>query len=589
MNRISSKTWIFAFIVIVFTLLLFDIYIWNHTKSFLFEEVRKDFQKKASLAKALLEDHNSENPDSVSLYRFSLKIKELTSYRTTLIDKDGRVLADSDVLPAELSTVENHLSRPEVQDAMRIGSGLNRRKSSTIQEKLFYYCEPLWENGRITGFIRLAMFSPEYGERTNFLIGLIIHSNIFFLTISIIGTLLYIRMIKSQIDALRNPLFQQRDQTNFQKLSRQKYEEFDRVANEINLLGEKLQTFYGELEDRKEQLLSIFNSLDEGVAAFKREGIVLIYNNRFKEILGVSDENFNNIRFYDWIQFPPIIQGIEEFLESGQSIKKRTKFYGERFIDYQILPLMYNKTPLSGFLLTLADVTHLQQLETIRQDFVANVGHEFKTPLTSIRGYAETLLTDGNKKKQRDKFLKKIEKQTIRLENLVIDLLQLSRIERKETQDLVKMNPIPVIKKVLSEYTTLAAEKDLTLHREIPKLEKKIKIKANEQVLQIILGNLLSNAIQYHRPQGEIWFRLQVIGNQLRLEVEDNGIGISEDQLERIFERFYRIDTARYLFPEGSGLGLSIVKHSVELLSGKIGVKSKVEQGSLFWLEIPLR
>ncbi|OGB66096.1 MAG: hypothetical protein A2Y94_09435 [Caldithrix sp. RBG_13_44_9] len=588
MNKISVKTWLFTLVIIISTLLVFDIYIWNHTKSFLIEEVRKDFRKKVSLVEALIGELNSGNLQAEALYPFALKIKELTSYRTTFIDKDGRVVADSDVLPSELNNVENHLSRPEVQEAMRTGIGLSRRKSSTIREKLFYYCEPLQENGRIIGFIRLAMFSPEYGERINFLIGLIFRSNIFFLIISIIATFLYVRMIKSQVNALRSPLFQQRDQPNFQKLSRQKFEEFDRVANEVNLLGEKLQTLYGELEDRKEQLLSIFNSLNEGVAAFKRDGMVLIYNKRFKEILGVSDENYNNIRFYDWIQFPPIIQGIEEFLDNGQSIKKRTKFYGERYIDYQILPLMYDKTPSSGFLLTLADVTHLQQLETIRQDFVANVSHEFKTPLTSIRGFAETLLADTEKKKQREKFLKKIEKQTIHLENLVVDLLQLSRIERKETEDLVKMNPIPVIKKVLSEYTTLAAEKNLTLHQEIPKLEKKIKIKANEQLLQTILANLLSNAIQYHRPQGEIWFRLQVTENQLRLEIEDNGIGIPVDQLERIFERFYRVEEARYLFPEGSGLGLSIVKHSVELLSGKLGVESKAEQGSLFWLEIPL-
>jgi two-component system phosphate regulon sensor histidine kinase PhoR len=484
--------------------------------------------------------------------------------------------------------VENHLSRPEVQEAMRIGSGLDRRKSSTIQEKLFYYCEPLQENGRITGFIRLAMFSPEYGERIKFLTGLIIHSNIFFIVISIIATLLYFRMIKSQIAALRNPLFQQRDQTNFQKLHRQKYEEFDRVANEINLLGEKLQSFNTGLVARKEELLSIFNSLNEGVAAFQLNGQVIIYNNKFKEILGLTAENYHNIKFYDWIHFPPMIQDIEEFLESGQSIKKRTKFYGDRYIDYQILPMMYDQNLAPGFLLALSDVTHLQQLETIRQDFVANVSHEFKTPLTSIRGYAETLLTGGEKKKHREKFLKKIEKQTIHLENLVTDLLQLSRIERKETEELFKMNPMPVIKKVLSEYTTLATEKNLVLHQEIPKFKKKTKIKANEQVLQTILSNLLSNAIQYHHSQGEIWFRLLVKKNNLRLEVEDNGMGIPEDQLERIFERFYRVENARYVFPEGSGLGLSIVKHSVELLSGKIGVKSKEEQGSLFWVEIPL-
>jgi two-component system phosphate regulon sensor histidine kinase PhoR len=206
-----------------------------------------------------------------------------------------------------------------------------------------------------------------------------------------------------------------------------------------------------------------------------------------------------------------------------------------------------------------------------------------------MRGYAETLLSGAvEKKKEREKFLKKIEDQTIHLENLVTDLLQLSRIEKKKTDDLEKMKPLPIIRKLLIQYENLAIEKNLKFHVELPGDDSKIKIRGNEQLLQNIISNLLSNAIRYNRPKGKIWFRLFKKEDTLRIEIEDTGIGIPASQQERIFERFYRIESSRYLFPEGSGLGLSIIKHAIDLLSGEIGLESEEEKGSLFWIELPL-
>jgi len=589
MKKFSKQTILYSILVILLSLIIFDIYIWRHTESFLVEGIRKDMKKKLSLAKALVGDFQFDEIDKNKMHQFAVEIKQMTSLRTTLIDKSGRVVADSEILPGDLKDVENHLNRPEVQEAMKYGSGLARRTSATIHEKLFYYCEPVHENGRITGFIRLAMFSPEFNERMNFLIGLIVRSNLFFILVAIFATYAYIRWFSLQLDKIRTPLETQREKPGFKELPRHRYEEFDRINKEINVLAQKLEKSSQALKSQKEQLMTIFNSLTEGVAAFNKNGIAILHNLAFRQILEVSEDYEGTIRFYDWIQFPPLIEDIEEFLQKGKPIKKRTKFYGDRYIDYQISQLKMNDIPLSGFLLTLVDVTHLQQLETIRQDFVANVSHEFKTPLTSIRGYAETLLSGTiDSKKQREKFLQKIEKQTIHLENLVSDLLQLSRIEKRKTEDLAKLKPVPLIKKILSEFEPLVQERTLVFHKEIPKFDEKIRIKANEHLLQTIIWNLLTNAMQYNKPDGQIWFRLMKKDHKLRLEVEDTGLGISPAQQERIFERFYRVEDARYQFPEGSGLGLSIVRHSVELLSGTIGLTSEEDKGSLFWVEIPL-
>ncbi len=589
MNKISVKTFLFFSSCVIILLLIFDLVTWKQTKNFIVEGIRQDLRGKLSLSQALAGEIEFDQFDKVEFYKFSVGIKSITSLRTTLIDKKGLVVADSEIPVENLIDVENHLYRPEVQEALRTGSGLAVRTSTTIKEKLFYYCEPVREDGRITGFIRLAMFAPEYDHRLDFLTRLIVLSNLYFVVLLMLVVWIYVTWLKNQFSYLRLPIYKQRDKQKFVQLPRQKNEEIDLISNEINILGKKLEEGREKLSSQREQLLTIFNSLNEGVAAFNKNGIAILHNLAFREILGVSANHENSIHFYDWIHFPPIIQDIEDFLKKGVTIKKRTKFYGDRYLDYQILPLMMNDAPLEGFLLTLADVTHLQQLETIRQDFVANVSHEFKTPLTSIRGYAETLLSGMvDKKKEREKFLGKIEKQTVHLENLVTDLLQLSRIEKKKMDDLEKMNPIPIIKKFISESESMALEKNIGFHKEIAKFDKKIHIKANEHLFQIIIFNLISNAVQYNRPEGEIWFRLLKTKKNLRMEIEDSGSGIPVEYQDRIFERFYRVESTRYMFPEGSGLGLSIVKHAVEILKGRIGVKSEEEKGSIFWIEIPL-
>lgn len=589
MNKISVKTFLYFSTTVIILLLIFDLVAWNQTKDFIVEGIRQDLKGKLSLSQALAGEIEFDRFDKEEFHNFSLGIKSITALRTTLIDKKGLVVADSEIPVENLTEVGNHLYRPEVQEALRSGSGLAVRKSATINKELFYYCEPVRENGRITGFIRLAMFAPDYDQRLNFLTRLIILSNLYFIIFIMLAVWLYVRWLSNQYSSLRIPLYAQRDKQKFVQLPRQTNEEIDLISNEINILGEKLEEGREKSGSQREQLLTIFNSLTEGVAAFNKNGIAILHNLAFREILGVSASYENSIHFYDWIHFPPIIQDIEDFNKNGVAIKKRTKFYGDRYLDYQILPLMMNDAPLEGFLLTLVDVTHLQQLETIRQDFVANVSHEFKTPLTSIRGYAETLLSGMvDKKKEQEKFLKKIEKQTVHLENLVIDLLQLSRIEKKKMDDLEKLNPIPIIKKFISEIESMAIENNIRLHKKIGKLDKKIHIKANEHLIQIIIYNLLSNAVQYNQPKGDIWFRLLKSKKNLRIEVEDSGSGIPKEYQDRIFERFYRIESTRYMFPEGSGLGLSIVKHAVEILKGQIGLESEEEKGSLFWIEIPM-
>ncbi len=589
MNKFYQKTFIYTISGAILSLVILNYYIWNNSKSFILTSLRDELAKKFSLALQLIDLNTFQKEDLGALKKYTDDIKKLTGLRTTLINKEGKVLADSELEPDELVGVESHLMRPEVQQALKTGSGIATRRSTTIDKNLIYYCDNLRVNQRIIGFLRFAMFSPDFNARMNYIKKILIQVNISLLILAVLAVFTYWRWLKSQLDSLRVNLAGQRESEKFDSLPTQKYEEFESIRGEINTIGEKLQKKIISLSNKNEQMMNIFNALTQGFAVFNRAGQAIVYNQNFFNILKIQQANVADKPFYDWIHFPPLIQDIENFLNNKKSIQKRIKYYQNTYIEYQISSFLNKKNEDEGFLLAIQDVTHIQQLETVRQDFVANVSHEFKTPLTSIRGYAETLLSGLEDDPEiRIKFLKKIENQTKQLENLVSDLLRLSQIEKREVSQLEEMNPVPVIQEIIEEFKQIAHNQKIKLHFELDPENKDIKIYANRKIIQTILSNLLTNAIQYNEPEGSVFVRLKQEENNLILEVKDTGIGIPPKQLDRIFERFYRVESARELVPEGSGLGLSIVKHSVDLLSGQVGVKSDMGMGSLFWIQIPL-
>ncbi len=588
MFKFSRRTFLYAQITVVLAITVMDIYFWKHTQTFILSNLQADLSKKVSLARKMIDKETFEQKDKGRLKNFADEIKNLTGYRTTLIDKNGDVLADSELPILSLENVENHFTRPEVQQAMRIGSGLDIRTSATINKPLVYYCETFRVNGRITGFIRFAVFSPEYKERSAYVKGVIIRINLFLFVLAGLAAVIYWQWFNRQLRKISTPIFDQRTENIFHPISEQRYQEFESLRGEINQLGGKLENQKKILGFEKNQLASILHSLKDGVAAFDHKGYLIFYNTSFSHVLQIQADLTEELPFYDWIHFPPIIQDIEKYLSDHEPVRKRTKYYKNMYIDYQILPLQSRGMEEGGFIVLVQDVTHLQQLETIRQDFVANVSHEFKTPLTAIRGYAETLLEGVEDKPEvRLKFLNRIYDQTRHLENLVGDLLLLSRIEKKEVAELENLEVFPLIKEIISEFTPHARSKKIEIHQELDQKDASLKVYANPNLIHTLLSNLVTNAIHYNRKGGKIVIRVKREESLLRIEVEDTGIGIPQNQLSRIFERFYRLENARALYPEGSGLGLSIIRHVAGLLNGRVGVSSEVELGSLFWVEIP--
>jgi len=259
----------------------------------------------------------------------------------------------------------------------------------------------------------------------------------------------------------------------------------------------------------------------------------------------------------------------------------------EKILKVNGVPIVRNNE-FEGAILVFHDITELRRLEQIRQDFVANVSHELRTPISSIKGYAETLLEGALEDKDNAKeFISIIYQDSNRLANLINDLLDLSKIESgKMKMSFVPLDTVSLIKRAVTVIENQAKAKSIALKLDIP--SGLPKVKADETRISQVMINLLDNAIKYTLENGSVIISANVINNTLQIDIVDTGIGISEKDLPRIFERFYRVDKARSRELGGTGLGLSIVKHIVSAHGGQVWVKSEPGLGSTFTFTIPL-
>lgn len=349
-----------------------------------------------------------------------------------------------------------------------------------------------------------------------------------------------------------------------------------------------------ELNSEKQQLETVLNSMVEGVMVTSLEREITLVNPAFLKMMEIEEvhtgtsilEAVRNISIHD-------LAG--EVLEKGQSKKLPIAIFLNGEINHFIVHTapLFRDGSVSGSVSVFYDVTELKKLEEIRKDFVTNVSHELKTPLTSIRGYAETLslLLDRSEsfseKKTVVSFLERIEKNALHLQHLVEDILRLSEIESGRMElDITEIDALNFLESLMVNFKELAESKKIKFDWFIE--PGFVSFSADPGALKQILENLVSNAIRYTLEGGEITLSVHSSDNQIRFSIKDNGIGISPEDQMRVFERFFRVDKARTRETGGTGLGLSIVKHLVNAHGGKVGVESMTGHGSLFWFTLPL-
>lgn len=535
--------------------------------------------------------HDFVNPiidgDMPKISNLCKSLSKNTGVRITIIATDGIVLGESD----KANGLENHKYRDEFKLALEGKNGFAMRKSTTLDKELAYCAVPLFYEDKIIAVVRSAI---EIGNDSSILSHYLIIASISFLSIVLIGFTIYL-LVFSQI---KKRLGEQQKAVdgfrvgNFSPVIEVgNPEEFKHLAIAIKKTAKHVREMLANLTNTVNSQLAILMSMGEGVIAIDCEHNIIAFYKMASRMLGITEDEAIGKKIHQVIRNRVVINIAERVFEAGETLED--DFIIER--NTETLSFQANASVVKdqngnviGAVIILNDITRLKRLENIRRDFVANVTHELKTPITSIKGSAETLADGAFEDEQsREKFLSIILRQTERLSAIIDDLLTLSRIEQGEDKASIELETTrmgDILEQVKLEMSGKAAEKNISLTFEC---DKSLQARINSNLLEQALANLVDNAIKYTNKNGKVDVIADLKGNDLIISVRDNGIGISAEHLSRLFERFYRVDKARSRKDGGTGLGLAIVKHIVGAHDGKVEVASTPGVGSTFAIIIP--
>ncbi len=554
---------------------------WNRGNQYLTNTIRNDSIKQGYLLMDLLKEEKTF--DSTKLQTFVKKYSEIINARITIIDKEGIVVADSH---ENYSVMDNHKTRDEVKAALNGEISTQIRFSKTLGQKYFYTAFPLeleWFNG----ILRLSMPMSEVDQLSLNVLEFIVVGIIVGACISVIIAYFITRKIMQPIHELTDAAMTIADGQYDKKIYIKSKDEIGKLSTAFNNMTVDLKITIWKLEQKNSQLESILRSMINGIVAVDEDYKILFYNEKFADILEIDDTPIKGKPIYEIVRNATINTLLEKSFEQQEYVFEESRS-NEKFLRIYANPILpRNETNRClGTLLVIQDITKVRKLENMRRDFVSNVSHELKTPLTSIRGFIDTLKHGAIKEEQvAVKFLDIIDIEAERLYLLIQDILTLSEIEAMKTDSKMSENNIEeIINEVTQMLEPKLQKKGLELKIEVasdikPLMCDKFKIKQ-------LLINLADNAFKY-TEEGYIKISAKETFRTLVIQVEDTGIGIPKEQIPRIFERFYRVDSGRSRKMGGTGLGLSIVKHIVELYKGTVKVESEVGKGTTFIIKIP--
>lgn len=489
--------------------------------------------------------------------------------RFTFIDKNGNVIKDT-----ENKNLENHLNREEVLSAFGVGEASATRLSDTQGVNVVYFATKVNDDLVLRSSVpinTIEFFTANYINYYLIIILLVLLLSIG-LSLKLIRAIIYpLKELKSVTNKIANGDYSRRVNifTN---------DEIGSLANTFNNMADQLQSKISDSLDKQNKLEAILESMESGVIAVDNNKKVILINPYAKNLFGIEGdiigENISeHIIDYDLISFIKSTHEIEtKEIKLMHPIERELRIKKAPIINYRKMPM--------GVVVTVLDITDIKRLENIRSQFVANVSHELKTPLTSIKGFAETLKYVEDTA-TREKFLDIIDKEAERLTSLINDILILSNIENSNKMIEDEFTPSEVIEDVINMFTTNVNKKEVIINYEGNK--GVVLIGDKDKFFQMML-NLVENAIKYSVSKTIIKIKSYERGGYYFIIVEDNGIGIPKEDLPRIFERFYRVDKSRA--KGGTGLGLAIVKHIVKIFNGEIYVKSVLNEGTKFTIKL---
>ncbi len=555
---------------------------WSRINDYFFDRVESETQGEAAILHKVIEEFDvsaDELPSFVDEYA------EIADVRITLIDNYGEVIADSD---NDLGKMDNHGNRPEVIGAFGGQPTSNTRYSNTMKMYFFYYAVKV-ESDAFTGVLRISLPVDEVEQITNEMLFII------FLGVGI-GSIIAIGAAYFVTNRLMRPI---NELTRVAKvISEGNYEEkiyisqtdqIGELADAFNTMTFTLRKNIWDLAQKNAELESILTSMGSGLAAINMDYRIALYNDTFVKMLDLPREDLTDKLFYEVIRELRVFEVIEQSVENSESLSDETIITiddEERMLSIVATPIFSKdkRNKALGTLVVITDVTQIRKLENMRRDFVSNVTHELKTPLTSIRGFVDTL-KDGAIKEEEValRFLDIIDIEAERLSGLIQDILILSEIETMVGEKQINEYAMADI---LNEVVDIIP-KDKPHVDIILDIEDDLPLfKCNKNRLKQLLINLIDNSVNY-TDSGYVKVRCFEEFRYLNIIVEDTGIGIEHKHLSRLFERFYRVDKGRSRKMGGTGLGLSIVKHIVEMYNGDIHIESEVNKGTKIAIRLP--
>lgn len=511
----------------------------------------------------------------------------LVKSRITVIDLKGKVLADSERNPQETAKLENHFNRPEVYQALNNGLGQEIRYSTTLQIEMLYIALPIKQNNQNIGVLRLALPLASvqkdlFAVRKTIIVSLFFTLGLAFLLGSVLA-----KTIVNPINRIIHvsSRFAQGDFTR--RIFHSSSDEIGQLALTLNKMAQEIEEKIREIATKSQHLEVIFNSMVEGVIVTDSNEKIISINHAIEGLFNVTIAGTQGRFLLEGIRNSDISGLINSVLKNAKFISKEvTLVLAERKIVQVNVSPVFENDKVTGAVAVIHDMTQVKHLETMRRDFVANVSHELKTPLTSIKGFVETLLEGALEDKDNSiNFLKIVNNHVDRLNALIDDLLELSYLESETmvlNKNKVKLSGL--VEEVLLGFKSQIKKKGIEIKSDLP---VDLAVLVDPGKIEQVFTNLIHNAVKYNNENGFVRIYAEQFMDKIKITIEDSGSGIPVKDIPRIFERFYRVDKARSRELGGTGLGLSIVKHIIELHSGNVGVESTEGLGSKFWFTLP--
>jgi len=538
------------------------------------------------VAQAVFNEDGSPKPAD-ELDRFCRKMRVEEGLRFTVLDPGGRVIAETDAIAAELPS---HADRPEIQDALRQGRGYCDRHSSTLHRNLFYAARSISRHGQVVGVVRVAMPSDQlFHELAHANFGAFLLVALTCVVAALLSYALALRVVRP-VAAMRVSVARIGVGDFDTRLAIPSLPPLAELARSINQTTDRLQGEIRALAEERSLRERILASMTEGVLALDAQNRVAAINNAARSQLGIGDRPLVvGLPIFELVRRADLLALVDAAADQTAERELAEPGTSDTALWARASALRGSGDVRIGTLVVLSDISHVRRLERVRQEFVANVSHELRTPITSIIGFAETLL-EGKASLEpatTERFLGIIRRQAGHVQSIVTDLLLLSRLEDQNNGFEKELTPLAgIVGNAIEVCQTHAQTRQVEVRVAIP---AGMRVCAHAGLLEQALVNLIGNAIQYGGSGGKVEISAEAIPNQggTRISVRDFGPGIALSHIDRLFERFYRIDKGRSRELGGTGLGLSIVKHIAQVHGGTVAVASEEGKGSVFSIWLP--